>query len=128
MEATMKNMSNDELLALIEKAREIIRSRQQAGTARVDFPEYNARRFSRPWIAVVTAWPVGGRPELEFGAFVGSADEGGFCEISAKEGDIIRWGRKDSRGNYSINKWGVFRNGEVSEIDQEEARELFEKK
>lgn len=128
MEATMKNMSNDELLALIEKAREIIRSREQSGTARVEFEGYNARRFSRPWIAIVTEWTVGGRPELEFGSFVGSANDGGYCEIAAKEGDIIRWGRKDTRGNYSINKWGVFRSGEVVEIDQGEARDLFGKK
>lgn len=121
----LQELSNEELVSLIAEAQKIIDSRKQTGTARVEFYGYNARRYSKPWIAVVTEWPVGGRPELEFGSFVGDDTDGGFAEITAKEGQIIRWGQRDNRGNGTKNKWGVFRNGEVVEIDQTEARDLF---
>jgi hypothetical protein len=61
------------------------------------FGGYNARRYSRPWIARVTAWPVGKQAELEFGSFIGD-DDGGVVEISARPGDILRWGQRDNRG------------------------------
>lgn len=121
----LQELSNEELVNLIAEAQKIIDSRKQTGTARVEFYGYNARRYSKPWIAVVTEWPVGGRPELEFGSFVGNDEDGGFAEIKAKEGQIIRWGQRDNRGNGTKNKWGIFRVGEVVEIDQTEARDLF---
>ena len=64
----------------------------------VSFRAYNARRFSRPWVARVTSWPVGGKAELEFGKYLGD-DSGGEAEIMALPGDIIRSGQRDGRGN-----------------------------
>lgn len=121
----LKTLSIEALEELIKAARAEIDSRKKIGVARVEFGSYNDRRYSRPWIAVVSNWEVGGRPELEFGSWVGNARDGGIVEIKAKDGDIIRWGRKDNRGNGTMNKWGVFRNGEIEEITPETARELF---
>jgi len=71
------------------------------------FGAYNERRYGRPWAAVVVAWP-GGRPELDFhaGSYLGDTT-GGRLEITAGPGDVIRWGRKDGRGNGTINEWGI---------------------
>lgn len=68
---------------------------------------YNHRRYSRPWIAKVTAWPVGAQPELAWGAFLGD-DMGGETEIEAHPGDIIRSGQKDNRNpRKSDNNWYI---------------------
>lgn len=37
----------------------------------VEYDAYNLRRYSRPWIARVSAWPVGGVPTMEWGSYVG---------------------------------------------------------
>lgn len=106
---------------------EIARRTNQSTTQRYSlrYSSYNARRYSRPWIALITSWPVGGRPELEFGGYCGD-DGGGEVEITAKPGDIIRSGQKDSRGNSGCNDWYVARdNGELEQIDQPTARTLY---
>jgi hypothetical protein len=46
---------------------------------------YNARRYTRPWIARIAGWPVGSRLELQSGSYVGS-DGGGEVEIMAFRG------------------------------------------
>lgn len=91
----------------------------------IEFGSYNNRRYSKPWIARITAWPVGGKPELEWGGYVGD-DSGGEVEIEAQPGDIIRAGQKDGRGGNSKNRWYVVEpDGSTREIDQTEARALW---
>ena len=119
-----KNLNADELDALIAELKKIAESKRSIGVAKREFDSYNARRHSKPWIAKIVSWPAGKQPDLEFGAYYGN-DEGGTAQIAAKEGDIIRWGRRDNRGNGTINCWGVFRGGEIVEISASEARELY---
>jgi hypothetical protein len=54
---------------------------------------YNDRRYSKPWIAKVTAWPVGGYPVLAFGSCV----DGEIAELDAEVGDLVKYGQKDLR-------------------------------
>jgi hypothetical protein len=86
---------------------------------------YNARRYGRPWIGVITSWPVGGRPEIAWGGYVGD-DSGGEVEIMAFPGSIIRSGQKDNRGNGTDNDWWeAMADGSMRPIDQPEARKLW---
>ena len=88
---------------------------------------YNQRRYSCPWIARVTAWPVGSRPELAWGGYAGD-DSGGELEIEASPGDIIRHGQKDGRGNGWSNNWGIVQDdGSIEGCDQPQAREQWTK-
>ena len=70
------------------------------------FGSYNQRRYSRPWIAVVTSWPTGGKPEVKWGSYLGD-DDGGETEIEAQVGDVVRWGQKDGRGGNTEAYWGI---------------------
>lgn len=91
----------------------------------VEFESYNSRRFSKPWIAKVTAWSVGDHPELEWGGYCGD-DNGGEAEITATPGDIIRYGQRDNRGNRTVNKWAIAQaDGTLLEVTQVEARKAF---
>jgi hypothetical protein len=85
----------------------------------IQFPNYNTRRFSRPWIAKVIDWKIGKPPVLEFGGLVGLT-----TEIEAAPGAIVRWGQRDNRGNHTQSCWGIVqRYGEVVEAEAEECRE-----
>lgn len=88
---------------------------------------YNDRRYGKPWIARVTSWPVGGRPEIEWGSYLGD-DSGGECEIMASAGDIIRSGQKDHRkASGTANDWYLAQaDGSCRSIDQSEARKLWD--
>ncbi len=123
-------LSNEQLLGLrAEVDAEIARRNSAVPQVRITrtFSSYNFRRYSKPWMARVTAWPVGGKPELEFGRYLGN-DDGGEVEIMARPGDIIRWGQRDGRGNKTVNNWGVVEaDGTLREITQAEARTLFGK-
>lgn len=83
----LSTLSSAELRSLIEAAgAELgIREGQPAELApmRVTrrFGRYDDRRYGRPWIARVTSWPVGGRPEMEWGSYIGDM-----------------WGRSGDRG------------------------------
>jgi hypothetical protein len=72
----------------------------------VQFGSYNRRRYSNPWIAKVTAWPIGQKAVLGWGTYLGN-DSGGECEIEANPGDVVRWGQKDGRGNGTMAEWGI---------------------
>ncbi|WP_281738460.1 hypothetical protein [Enterococcus dispar] len=120
----VKDLTAAELDTLITELKKLAESKRLIGVAKKEFGCYNARRHSKPWIAKIVSWPAGKQPDLEFGAYYGN-DEGGTAEIAAKEGDIIRWGRRDNRGNGTINSWGIFRNGEIVEITPADARELY---
>lgn len=92
----------------------------------ISFGSYNPRRYSRPWIGRIIEWPVGGKPELEWGGYCGD-DNGGEVEIIASPGDIIRYGQRDGRRvDRSINEWAVVEGDySVRDIKQTEARALF---
>ena len=120
----VKDLTAAELDTLIIELKKLAESKRAGGIAKKIFDSYNSRRYSRPWIAKVVSWPAGKQPDLEFGAYYGN-DEGGTAEIAAKEGDIIRWGQRDNRGNGTRNCWGIFRNGEIVEITPADARELY---
>jgi hypothetical protein len=92
----------------------------------IKYGSYNQRRYSRPWIALVTAWPIGSRPELKWGGYVGG-DDGGECEIEASEGDVLKSGQKDGRGNGGSNDFYVVESGKAVCVNDGYARETFDK-
>jgi len=82
------------------------------------FDGYNHRRYSRPWIAKVTSWPIGKSPTLDFGGLNGLE-----AEIEATPGDILRWGQRDNRGNNSLSEWGIAQaDGGIAGVTPEIAR------
>lgn len=85
-------------------------------------PPYNMRRYSRPWIAKVTAWPVGERPTLQFGAaFCATA-----CEIMATSGELVRAGQTDSRASRGASDfYRVEPDASLTKLSDEEARNHF---
>ena len=94
-------------------------------TASVEFGGYNARRYSKPWIAKVTAWDAGKQPVIEFGNYVGD-DDGGTAEISARAGDVVRYGQKDYRGRGTTKQYGIVQaDGSVQDVSDKEAMEAF---
>ena len=91
----------------------------------IEFGSYNQRRYSRPWIVRVASWPVGGRPELQWGEYIGD-DSGGEVEILAAPGDIIRSGQKDGRGNGTENSWYIAQtDGTLLATTAAEARQAY---
>lgn len=123
---SLDNLTIEDLTGLKARIEAEIASRgTNAMRVTLDFGAYNDRRYSRPWIAKVTSWPVGGRPELEFGSYIGNA-KGGEVEIMARPGQIVRAGQKDTRGNNTDNDWYVVTDaGKLEKISQSQARELF---
>jgi hypothetical protein len=118
-----------ELEALITQSMaELARRKQAVQPVRIhqSIGSYNHRRYSRPWIARVTAWPVGGRPELEWGRYLGD-EAGGELEIMAHEGDIIRSGQKDTRGHNGGNDWYIVDAsvGGLRHVTEPEARKAY---
>jgi len=97
-----------------------------AARVSMEWHGYNDRRYSKPWIALVTAWPVGGNPELTFGGYTGD-DSGGELEISARPGDVLKFGQKDYRNpRHTRSDFGVVEADlTVREITPAEARKLF---
>ena len=122
----IKDYAVTDLIALSAEIKKLIDAKTTPSVARAKFGGYNARRYSRPWIAKVVAWERGASPSLEFGAYYGD-DSGGIVEIAANEGDIIRYGQRDNRGNNTENYWGVFSNGEIVDVTAAKARDLFNK-
>lgn len=91
-----------------------------------NFGSYNPRRYGRPWIAKITSWPVGGRPEVEWGRYLGD-DDGGEVEIEAMPGDIIRTGQKDHRGGNTDAGWYVVQDdGSLDSTDAAGARKAWD--
>lgn len=80
---------------------------------------YNALRFSRPWLATITDWPIGKAPVLEFGHSLDLRT----VEIAAAVSEVIKFGQKDNRGNKGTNLFGlVDEDGDFGMISAEEAR------
>lgn len=126
---SLQALSDADLAALIQavQAEQARRSNSvQSMRVTVGWGSYNERRYGRPWIARISAWPVGAHPELEFGRFVGTHGCAGATEIIARPGDILRYGQKDNRGNNSESYWGVVQaDGTVQAVSQAEARDLY---
>jgi hypothetical protein len=125
---TISTLTTNELNNLIAAVKAALAARETTPVAKrvtIHYCLYNPRRMSRPWIAKITSWPVGGRPELQFGSYLGN-DNGGDLEIMALPGDILRDGQKDRRGNNGTNDWSVVEaDYTLRTIDQAEARKLF---
>lgn len=88
---------------------------------------YNPRRYSKPWIAKITAWPVGDYPQLQFGVNVGSE----IAEISANIGDVLKLGQKDyRRPRGTINEFILVTSaaGDYARVTPAQARELYDLK
>lgn len=56
---------------------------------------YNARRYGKPWIAKIT-W-LNGKPQYNWGSWVGNPGAKGILEIEVEIGDYIATGQKDFR-------------------------------
>lgn len=85
---------------------------------------YNDRRYSKPWIALITDWPIGGHPKLQFSCAIDNQT----AELEANPGTIVKLGQKDYRKpSHSINNFGVTDiHGNITIINGAEARKLFE--
>jgi len=68
---------------------------------------YNARRYSKPWIAFLTF--DGAKPCYDFGDYVGEHGEAGLLVIDAAPGDIIAKGQKDRRGGRTELEYYIVR-------------------
>lgn len=62
----------------------------------VETEAYNSRRFSRPWIGVVT-FGDDGREAINFGRWVGRDGEPGRLVVDAEPYDVVRYGQRDNR-------------------------------
>lgn len=90
----------------------------------IEFAAYNERRYSRPWGGRISSWDNAGKPELDWGAFIGQHGAAGRVEIEARPGDIVRWGQRDNRGNGGINAWGIVEdNGSIRDCTPTQARD-----
>jgi len=82
--------------------------------------KYNARRFSRPWVAVVTFRRTG-KASYNWGRWLGEVSNGigsdGVLVIVANDGDIIAVGQKDHRGNNTPTTWYQVRDGMLVKLD-----------
>ena len=124
----LTTLPSSTLEAIIATAKEILASRTEAKRVTVDFPSYNEKRYGSPWIARVTLWPVGSRPDLVFGNYLGDHRNGGAgeAEVLAKPGDIVRWGQKDNRGNNTEAYWGVVNDdATITRLTEAEARKAY---
>jgi len=83
------------------------------------FPDFNSRRFSRPWGAIVT-FPDGIKPSY---AFTGHWD-GQAVIIEAEPGAVVAFGQRDYRGNRTTKTlFVVGADGELTEVTEAAARE-----
>ena len=124
----LTTLPSSTLELIITKAKAVLASRVEAKRVTVDFPSYNEKRYGSPWIARVTLWPVGSRPDLVFGNYLGDHRNGGAgeAEVLAKPGDIVRWGQKDNRGNNTEAYWGVVNDdATITRLTEAEARKAY---
>lgn len=97
-------------------------------TVSKEFGSYNARRYSKPWGAVVTF--VNGKPKYDFcGWYAGvhnpKKDSEGEVFVKALTGSIVAFGQKDFRGGNTENQWYVVNaDGTLTETSQQEAAKL----
>jgi len=87
---------------------------------------YAWRKYRRPWIAKVTAWPHGQKPTQSWGLYNGD-ESGGELEIAAEVGDIIRWGQAHCSYRWkNIRYWAIVReNSELEKVTASVARQAW---
>ena len=61
---------------------------------KIETGSYNARRYTKPWIAKITF--AGSKPEYHFGDFCGD-DNGGELSLEIEPGYVFARGQKDHR-------------------------------
>jgi hypothetical protein len=71
-----------------------------------DYPAYNARRYGRPWGAVVKFEGVTPKYDFSVGNYLGN-DRGGKVYVECEPGDIVATGQKDFRGGHTISEWYI---------------------
>lgn len=92
----------------------------------IEYGGYNARRYSKPWGALVTA--NGTKLEYDFskGNYLGD-DHGGKVYIDCNAGDVVASGQKDGRGSGTVNDlYIVQEDGTLQETDRVSALEHLE--
>jgi len=90
---------------------------------------YNPRRDGKPWICRVTDWPVGAsKPEIAWGAWMGSPGDAGELVVEAAPGDVLRWGQNDlRRSNHTYRQYGIVEGDlTVREVTDAEAAEHYQ--
>jgi len=91
-----------------------------------DYPAYNARRYGRPWGAVVKFEGVTPKYDFSVGNYLGN-DRGGKVYIECEPGDIVATGQRDGRGGNTENKlYVVQEDGTVQMVDKVAALEHWE--
>ena len=93
----------------------------------INFGAYLWRKFRKPWIAKVTAWPHGHKPTQVWGLFTGD-ESGGELEITAEVGDIIRWGQAHCSHRWkNICYWGIIQeSGKIEKVSASMARKAWQ--
>lgn len=92
------------------------------------FGGYNARRYSKPWGAVITRSTAGGFQYSFAGHWWGDDDEGGIVEIPGVcPGTVVAFGQKDNRKPRNTeNDWYVVRpNGSLQFVTRSQARQYL---
>lgn len=82
------------------------------------YQPYNARRYGKPWVAIVS--PATGKPDFKttVGNYTGYNGDGGDLYIFApQEGAVYMYGQKDYRGNYTARKYALYINGTFHDVD-----------
>ena len=87
----------------------------------IDTPSYNARRFSKPWIARVSL-DDSRLNYSEWGTWIGSSSgsvgSDGRLELNADVGAVVAHGQRDGRGNKSENNLGIVQaDGSLEPLD-----------
>lgn len=82
---------------------------------RIETPEYDSKKFGRPWIAKVSF--KGSETILEWGGFIGSSGEAGVLVMEGlHEGDVVSRGQKVWGTDYGVsfpNFYKVTKDGEL---------------
>jgi hypothetical protein len=92
------------------------------------FGPYDQQIHSKPWIAVVTGWPVASNPAIRWGEYIGD-NTGGETEVEAMAGDVVRWGQKHLQGKRISGHWGIVsEDGSITECTEAAARQAWEQR
>ena len=84
-----------------------------------NYGEFNFRRYSNPWVAIVN--PVNGKPDFskKVGGYTGGynkGEAGSLYVTDPKENSVYMFGQKDYRGNNTEREYTIFRNGKFEEV------------
>jgi len=71
-------------------------------TVKQKWEPFNKQIFSSPWICKIISWSnFNILPEVIWGRFVGTHENGGYVYISAEEGEVIKTGQKNKVKGFS---------------------------